>query len=93
MGYDEPHADFSLIRTSASGVVPANYTFSNLSTFAARYLSDCDVLWDFGNGTSTSTSYTVYRSFNAGTYTVSLTITDPLERSDTMTKTSCITVP
>lgn len=76
-----PVADFSYV------VASLQVTFTNESTDA-----DNDIvsrLWDFGDGTSsTSSNQTLIHEYvNSGTYTVSLTVTDRYGATSTQTKT------
>ncbi|MEW5924429.1 MAG: PKD domain-containing protein, partial [Candidatus Zixiibacteriota bacterium] len=77
-----PTADFS--GTPTSGIEPLTVNFTNLSTGAASYS------WAFGDG-GTSTAQNPSHSYNAGTYTVTLTATNACG-SDVETKTDYITV-
>jgi len=80
-----PVADFS--GSPTSGTAPLTVFFSDLSTGDITSWS-----WDFGDGVGTSTAQNPsYRYDNAGTYTVSLTVTGP-GGSDTETKPDYITV-
>jgi len=80
-----PVADFSA--TPTSGEVPLKVQFTDLSTENPTSLS-----WDFGDGIGTSTAQNpMYEYVGAGTYTVSLTATNPYG-SSTATKVNYITV-
>ncbi|MEE9351199.1 MAG: PKD domain-containing protein, partial [Thiotrichaceae bacterium] len=88
-GNPPPVAQFTT--TPISGDVPLEVAFdgsgSSDNTPLTRYT------WDFGDGTTTSTSIsnTTHTYTTAGSYTVSLTVTDEGDKSDTSTQTDAIT--
>lgn len=77
-------ADF--VATPRSGASPHAVTFTNKSTGPITTW-----LWDFGDGTTSTSQNTAHTYNNPGTYTVSLTVSGP-EGSDTETKTGYIIV-
>jgi len=78
-----PVADFS--GTPVTGTYPLNVTFTDLSTDATGWS------WTFGDG-GTSTAQNPSHTYTVdGTYTVSLTVTNPVG-NDTETKSGFITV-
>ena len=82
--YTAVHADFSADVTS--GIAPLTVQFTDLST------GDYDTLaWDFGDGGSSGEANPTHVYTDAGTYTVSLTITGD-GGTDGETKTAYITV-
>ena len=67
----------SFTASSTNGVAPFSVTFTDTSTggITNRY-------WDFGNGTTTNTSgTTVTNTYGAGTYSVQLIVSGPLNSS------------
>ena len=77
-------ADFS--GNPTSGCAPLTVTFTDQSSGEINTWA-----WDFGDGGTSNEQNPVYIYQNAGTYTVSLTVTGP-EGSDTETKANYITV-
>ncbi len=73
--------------TPTSGTVPLTVTFTNTST-PDNYTSN---LWDFGDGKTSTLTSTEHIYTQAGTYTVTLTVTWPTG-TDTISKTSLIAV-
>jgi len=80
---DPPTADFS--GTPTTILEGESVTFTDLSTYAVEWD------WSFGDGGTSTDANPVYTYSTAGTYTVSLTVTNPID-SDTHTKTDYITV-
>jgi PKD repeat protein len=83
---DEPTAAFT---TSQAGAVPSAVVSFDASATSDPESSISDYSWDFGDGTSADTGSTPSASHtypNAGTYTVTLTVTDQLGLSDTATE-------
>lgn len=75
-------AGFTL--TPSSGVVPLAVTFTNMSTGATSYV------WDFGDGSPTSTNPNPVHSYtSSGTFDVTLTATGP-GGVDTVTQTGAV---
>lgn len=66
-----PVANFTA--SPQSGTAPLAVTFTNTSTSTAPITS---YAWDFGNGTTATTVGPFPKSYAAGTYTVTLTVTD-----------------
>ncbi|MEM6766366.1 MAG: PKD domain-containing protein, partial [Bacteroidota bacterium] len=86
---DRPEADFSLDATEVCPDVPIGVSFTDTSVPDTTLQS---WLWDFGDGT-TSAIQNPSHSYDApGTYSVSLTVTNILNCSDTETKSSLIEV-
>lgn len=79
-----PTADFSGAPTSGS--FPLNVAFTDASSASVTSWA-----WDFGDGGSSSAQHPSHTYTAAGSYTVSLTVTDAVG-SDVETKTSYITV-
>jgi PKD repeat protein len=79
-----PEAAFSSDVTS--GTVPLTVTFTDESTNSPTTWG-----WDFGDGTLSDEQDPVHEYMSAGTYTVTLTVTNG-EGSDDVTKTGYITV-
>jgi PKD repeat protein len=84
VGYPAPIADFTA--SPLSGTVPLTVTFTDQSTGDITSWS-----WDFGDGGTSSARHPSHIYEDAGTYTVSLTVSGP-GGSDTETKTDYITV-
>ncbi|MFP4664656.1 MAG: C25 family cysteine peptidase, partial [Bacteroidales bacterium] len=78
-----PVADFS--GTPTTLLEGDSVTFSDLSDYAAEYN------WDFGDGNTSTEANPVHTYMTAGTYTVSLEVTNALG-NDTETKVDYITV-
>ncbi|NBC47640.1 MAG: PKD domain-containing protein [Gammaproteobacteria bacterium] len=68
--YTAPIADFTASTTS--GVAPLTVTFDHSSNGQVE-----DYAWDFGDGNTSTAGTAVHRYDDAGTYTVSLTVTGP----------------
>ena len=79
-----PTANFTASATS--GVAPLNVQFTDTSTGSPTSWS-----WNFGDGTSSTVKNPLHSFADAGTYTVSLTVTNS-KGSDVETKTNLITV-
>jgi len=79
-----PVADFT--GTPTSGAAPLDVTFTDVSTNSPTTWS-----WTFGDGNSSTVRNPVYTYASNGTYTVSLTATNP-RGSSTKTRTEYITV-
>ncbi len=79
-----PVADFA--GSPTSGTRPLEVTFTDLSTGVIDSWS-----WDFGDGNTSTAQNPTHTYVAAGTYTVSLTVTNP-DGSDTETKVDYITV-
>lgn len=73
--------------TPSSGIAPLDVSFKDASVAGMSVVTDR--FWDFGDG-STSVDKNPSHTYAAGTYTVSLTVTNSLG-SDIVTKTACIT--
>jgi len=67
LSYPQPVANFSYSYTS--NVTPADVTFTNLSTDADEYS------WDFGDGTTSSSTSPTHTYFEGGNYSITLTAT------------------
>lgn len=83
-----PVADFTA--SPQTGTAPLTVTFTNTSTG-----SIVSYAWDFdGNGTTDSTLQSPpSQTFNAGSWNVSLTVTDGIGQSSTATKTVVVSAP
>lgn len=79
-----PTANFS--GTPLSGVAPLNVQFTDTSTGTPTSWS-----WNFGDGTTSTARNPLHTFGDAGTYTVSLTVTNS-KGSDAETKTGYVTV-
>lgn len=82
-----PEADF--VAEPRSGMAPLDVQLTDLST------SEFDIVswaWDLGDGTTSAEQNPAHTYTEAGTYTVSLTVTDELGLSDTETKSTYIIV-
>jgi PKD repeat protein len=82
-----PEADF--VAEPRSGIAPLDVQLTDLST------SEFDIVswaWDLGDGTTSAEQDPAHTYIEAGTYTVSLTVTDELGLSDTETKSTYIIV-
>lgn len=87
--YELPSVDFSAI--PRSGCFPLRIQFSDLSMPGAGN-TNVSWIWDFGNGTI-STQQNPFVTYNAaGTYTVSLTVTNDKGCTRTVTRPNYITV-
>ena len=84
-----PVADFTF--TPASGTAPLTVTFTNTSTSASTITSWA---WNFGDFDTTNSTVQnpVHTYATAGTYTVSLTVTDVHAATDTKTVANAVTV-
>ncbi|QSZ68035.1 PKD domain-containing protein [Methanofollis aquaemaris] len=80
-----PTAEFEADMTS--GDAPLAVTFTDLSTGNVTAWE-----WDFGDGTNSTEQNPAHTYENAGTYTVSLTVSDEMNETDTMVKEAYITV-
>jgi len=83
-GGDAPLANFSA--TPTSGDAPLNVTFTDLSTNGPTAWA-----WDFGDNETSAVQNATHTYTAAGTYTVSLTVTNSLG-NDSAVKTDYITV-
>jgi PKD repeat protein len=79
-----PQAQFSASPTS--GPAPLTVTFTDESAHAPTGWS-----WDFGDGGSSTEQHPVYTYYAAGTFTVSLTVSNTVG-TDTVAVPGCITV-
>jgi PKD repeat protein len=85
LGTPELQADFSA--TPRAGVAPLIVSFTDTSTGSPTSWS-----WDFGDGTSSSEQHPSHTYAAAGTYTVSLIVTDATGASSTGTRSGYVTV-
>ncbi|QSZ68036.1 PKD domain-containing protein [Methanofollis aquaemaris] len=69
------------------GVVPLNVTFTDLSTGNVTAWE-----WDFGDGTNSTEQDPVHTYEEGGIYTVSLTVSDEMNETDTLVKEDYIMV-
>ena len=83
--YQPPDADFAADITN--GYVPLTVNFTDLSTGVID-----EWYWDFGDGNNSSLQDPANEYYNRGSYTVSLTVTDVNDSTDTETKVDYITV-
>ena len=67
--FGAPVANFTV--SPPIGSAPLTVTFTNLSQFATSYA------WDFGDGTNSTAATPPAKTYQAGTYTVTLTATGP----------------
>lgn len=81
-----PVAEFDA--TPKSGCVPLNVAFTDLSTGDSLISWD----WDFGDGGTSTEQHPTHTYTTAGSFTVSLTVTDNAGLSDTEIKTDFIEV-
>ncbi len=79
-----PVAEFS--GTPTTIIEGESVTFTDESQYASTWD------WDFGDGQTSNEQNPVHTYTNQGTYTVSLTVTNPLPGTDTETKNAYITV-
>ena len=86
--YLPPNADF--IVDTTNGDVPITVNFTDLSTHGSLAIDEW--YWDFGDGNNSSLQHPVNEYQLPGIYTVSLTVTDVNDSTDTETKTDYITV-
>lgn len=70
--YDDPMANFRYVNAPLDSLSFPHDTlvFENLSDFNADYL------WDFGDGSTDTTTHPVHRYYNAGVYQIVLRVTD-----------------
>jgi parallel beta-helix repeat protein len=83
-----PTADFSSDVTS--GDDPLEVTFTDQSTQGSGIIDEWN--WDFGDGNNSTLQNPAHIYETPGTYTVSLTVTDEYNLSDTETKVDYITI-
>ena len=82
-----PNADFSFTQGAGSADEWKDYTFANTSTSATTYA------WDFGDG-NTSTEVDPINTYpGEGTYTVTLTASDALGVTSTVSQTITVVEP
>lgn len=82
-----PAAGFSA--TPLSGLEPLTVTFTDSST---SYDGIVSWLWDFGDGTTSTLQNSSHQYLQDGSYTVILTVTEADGSSDTLTRSSYISV-
>ncbi|MBP2144782.1 PKD repeat protein [Methanofollis sp. W23] len=80
-----PAAEFEADTTE--GEAPLNVTFTDLSTGNVTAWA-----WDFGDGTNSTEQSPVHTYDEGGIYTVSLTVSDEMNETDTMVKEGYINV-
>ena len=82
-----PNADFTF--SPAVGIAGSNVAFTSTSTVSAPAVSIGSYTWNFGDGSAldNTSGGNVNHIFAAGTYSVTLTITDNLGRTGTISKT------
>lgn len=82
-----PNANFTF--SPAVGVAGANINFTSTSTVSAPATTIVSYTWNFGDGSplNNTSGANVSHSFAVGTYSVTLTITDDLGRTGTISKT------
>ena len=83
-----PKADFSA--SASKGFAPLTVQFADESTAGVSRITRRK--WDFGDGNNSAEEKPEHTYNTPGQYTVSLTVTDGCESSDTMTKTDAVTV-
>ncbi|MCK4696190.1 MAG: PKD domain-containing protein, partial [Candidatus Cloacimonetes bacterium] len=83
-----PEADFTA--DTINGYVPLMVNFTDLSTQGSVLMDEW--LWDFGDGNNSSLQDPANEYLLPGIYTVSLTVTDVNDTTDTETKIDYITV-
>lgn len=74
-----------------SGTTPLSVTFNSVGTSDPEDTT-CTYSWAFGDNTGSTVANPPAHTYNTGTYTVSLTVTDGGGRPTTLTKTNYITV-
>jgi PKD repeat protein len=81
-----PNANFTF--SPAVGVAGSNVSFTSTSTVSAPATTIVSYTWNFGDGSAldNTSGASVNHSFAAGTYSVTLTITDDLGRTGTISK-------
>ena len=87
-GYYPPQADFSA--NPIEGDFPLNVSFTDLSTQGSGTITEWK--WYFDDGDSSFVQNPTHLFQNAGTYTITLTVTDENDSTDTVTKIDYITV-
>jgi len=82
-----PNANFTF--SPAVGTAGSNIAFTSTSTVSAPATTIVSYTWNFGDGSplDNTSGASVNHSFAAGTYSVTLTITDDLGRTGTISKT------
>jgi PKD repeat protein len=86
IGSDTPTADFTF--SPASPTVGAQVSFTSTSTAAVPGRTITSSVWSWGDGTPAGSGPTVNHSFStAGSYSVTLTITDSAGKTASATKT------
>ncbi|MEL6191098.1 MAG: PKD domain-containing protein [Bacteroidota bacterium] len=86
---DHPEADFTLDATEVCPGIPIGVTFTDTSVPDTTLQS---WLWDFGDGTTSTLQNPSHSYGSPGTYSVSLTVTNVLNCTDTEIKNSLIEV-
>jgi len=82
-------ADFSGTPTAGNAPQPVSFTDQSFSSDPNGVSS---WLWDFGDGTTSTSQNPTHTYTSAGSYTVSLTVSDPTNGSDTEVKANYINV-
>lgn len=85
-----PMADFYVPLTQMLGTAPHTVEFNSSDSTAAAGIAE--YLWDFGDGFTSTEANPVHVYEELGTFDVSLTVTDNLGLSDTMTKPELVRV-
>ena len=82
-------ASFDAANTSGNAPLTVNFTDTSFSSAAGGVATWA---WDFGDGNSSSAQNPSHTYTVAGTYDVSLTVTDPVNGSSTSTQTGLVSV-
>lgn len=85
-----PAADFYVPTTQTLGTIPHTVEFNSSDSTAPSGIAS--YLWDFGDGNTSTEANPTHIYEELGTFDVSLTITDHLGLTDTMTKLELIRV-